>query len=37
MSLHEKRAAIWAKIEAEEEDSEWLWLVWYRLARATNP
>ena len=34
MSDAEKRAAIWARIVAEDEDSEWLWLVWYRLLRS---
>lgn len=29
MTTAEKRAAIWARILAEAEDGEWLWLVYY--------
>lgn len=36
MTIADKRRAIWAKIEAEDEDSEWLWLCYYRLERATS-
>lgn len=35
MTILEKRAAIWARIEqeGETEEGEWLWLVFYRLSR----
>lgn len=31
MTPAQKLAAIWARIEAEDEDSEWLWLCFWRL------
>lgn len=31
MTPADKLRAIWQRIEAEEEDGEWLWLCWYRL------
>lgn len=34
MTTAQKRDAIWTRILADDEDSEWLWLVWYRLERA---
>lgn len=34
MTHEQKLAAIWARLIAEDEDSEWLWLCWYRLQRA---
>ena len=34
MTHDEKLAAIWTRLLAEDEDSEWLWLCLYRLKRA---
>ena len=33
MSTADKLRIIWTRIEAEDEDSEWYWLCWYRLTR----
>lgn len=33
MSVADKLARIMARICAEDEDGEWLWLCWYRLKR----
>lgn len=33
MTTADKLAAIWARIEQEDEDGEWLWKVLYQLER----
>lgn len=36
MTTADKLRVVWAKIEAEDDDSEWLWKVYYQLLRVAR-